>query len=137
MTTPAHDERETHHYVLHLPAHAPRKDDPAYGAFEAYRRAHVATAECYVGLRRGLDTCHGGLELHHAHLEFATVNGVDLHALMVDYPEVETEEELLAWAESDANFRWLCVKHHRSSEAGAHALAHADWEASLYVRGLD
>lgn len=136
MTIPAHDQKVTHTYTVHLPAHEPRKGDPAYPAFEAYRRAHIATAKCFVGQRLGFDQCAGALELHHAHLEFATINAVDLAALEIDYPAVHDEASLLAWAESDANFRWLCVRHHRSTQAGAHSLSHADFEASLYICNL-
>ena len=49
---------------------------------------------------------------------------------------VTDEEALQTWAESDLNFRFYCVKHHRSSQAGAHALSHSDFEASCYVPAL-
>lgn len=125
----------THSYVLRFPAHAPRKDDPHYALFEAYRKAHVATAKCYVGQRVGFEHCQGGLELHHDHLEFAVLNAVDLKALQVDFPDVTDEDALQRWAESEPNFRFLCEKHHRGS-GGAHVLAHADWEASVYDPSL-
>jgi hypothetical protein len=40
-----------------------------------------------------------------------------------------------AWAETDANFMWLCAKHHRGA-GGIHHAAAADFEAELYIRDL-
>lgn len=130
------DELVTHSYHIHYPPHEPREADPFYHLFEAYRAAHLADARCYVGEHVGFDQCQGGLELHHAHLEDATINAADIEAVARDYPSVHDEDSLRAWAESAENFRFLCVRHHRSREAGAHALAHADWEASVYEKGL-
>ena len=39
------------------------------------------------------------------------------------------------WAESDANFLWLCARHHRGF-GGVHHAAAADWEAAQYVQNL-
>lgn len=140
----------THRYYVHYPEHSARPDDPHYKDFEAYHRATRATARCYIGERVGFQDCrdeHGvtsvidgaglqsGLELHHAHVEFSLQNGVDLSALEQDYPGISNPQEVGAWVESGVNFRWLCVFHHRG-QGGAHTVAHADWEASQYVRGL-
>ena len=147
---PAHDQRETHRYTVHFPPHPARKSDPHYRDFDAYHAAHRPSARCYIGERVGFAGCrdeHGqpcvvspqgvqsGLELHHAHIEFALQNGVSLAALERDYPGVSDPEQVGAWVESGENFRWLCVRHHRG-DAGAHTAAHADFEASQYVLGL-
>jgi hypothetical protein len=145
--TEAHDQRTTNHYVIHYPAHEPRESDPNYAAFTAYHRVHEATSTCFVGARLGLDQCadvkghrmldqpgHPGLELHHRILEFATINAVDLVAFAVDYGKMSLSE-LLAWAESEENFMWLCAKHHRGA-GGIHHAAAADWSAELYIRDL-
>lgn len=147
---PAHDQTETHRYLVHFPPHPARKGDPHYKDFDAYHRKTRPAARCYVGLRIGFDECrdmhgnasvideHGeqsGLELHHAHIEFALQNGVDLKALEVDYPGISNPDEVGAWVETAANFRWLCVEHHRAF-GGAHTLTHSDFEASLYICGL-
>jgi hypothetical protein len=76
-----------------------------------------------------------GLELHHAHVEFSLQNGIDLAALERDFPGISDPTSVGAWVESDQNFRWLCVFHHRGP-GGAHTAAHADWEASQYVPSL-
>lgn len=148
--TDAHDQTESHRYLIHFPAHPARKDDPHYIDFDHYHRATRATARCYVGLRVGFDECRdaqghactiddngeqSGLELHHAHIEFSLQNGVGLKALEVDYPGISNPDEVGAWVETAANFRWLCVWHHRGM-GGAHTLTHSDYEASQYIRGL-
>lgn len=136
----AHEQASTHRYVMHYPAHAPRVGDPHYGAFEAFRRHHLASAVCFVGERAGRGLCSDGpLELHHAVLEFATANAADAAALHRDFPEISehaTAEEIAAWLESSpGEFRWLCQFHHRG-HGGAHTASHADWTAQLYVPGL-
>lgn len=146
----AHTGKVTHTYYVHYPAHPHRPGDPHYVDFDAYHRRTRATARCYVGERVGFDECfdeHGqpctvdaagqqsGLELHHAHIEFALQLGVDLAALERDYPGISNPDEVGAWVESETNFRWLCVFHHRAI-AGAHTASHSDWEGSQYVPGL-
>ena len=150
VDTPAHSTNQTHHYMVHCPAHPPRKEDPHYVDCNAYHKRTRATARCYIGERIGFDDCrdeHGapasvgpngeqaGLELHHAVVEFSLQNGVDLKALEKDYPGISDATDVGAWVESGTNFRWLCTHHHRGS-AGAHTASHSDWSASQYIRGL-
>lgn len=147
-TTAAHDQTVVNHYVMHYPAHAPRESDPHYGAFRAYRAHHVKTAVCYVGRRLGYDQCadaqgkpmtdqpgHPGLELHHRVLEFSLINGVDLQALQLDFPDLTDIDKVREWAETDANLMFLCPRHHRGV-GGIHHAAAADFSAELYVRDL-
>lgn len=147
----AHDALQSHHYLVHFPPHPPRESDPHYVDFNHYHRKTRKTARCYVGERIGFDECRDaqgnpcpppadggeqpGLELHHAHVEFALQQGIDLKALEKDYPGISDATSVGAWVESDVNFRWLCVVHHRGY-AGAHTASHADWEAGQYVPGL-
>ena len=135
--TAAHDQTEGHKYVVHFPAHLPRTSDPNYPAFDAYHRATKDKAVCYIGQRVGFDSCSKGtpLELHHAHVEFSLINGVDPAAFAIDYPKVGDAAAIAAWAETAENFRWLCVFHHRG-HAGAHTASHSDWEAGQYVKAL-
>jgi len=138
-TVPAHEQTQTHQYVVHYPEHAPRDGDPHYRAFEAYRRHHREGAVCYVGERAGHAQCAGPLELHHAVLEFAAANAADAAALHRDFPELAvdaTAEDIAEWlARSPGAFRWLCAYHHRG-HGGAHTASHADWTAQLYVPGF-
>lgn len=146
----AHDQVSSHRYIVHFPPHPARKSDPHYVDFDHYHRKTRPSARCYVGERIGFDECRdaqgnpctinaageqSGLELHHAHIEFALQQGVDLAALEHDYPGVSDPNEVGAWVESASNFRWLCVFHHRGP-AGAHTITHSDWEAGQYVLGL-
>lgn len=147
---PAHEQDESHRYTVHFPPHPPRTADPHYADFNAYHRRTRVTARCYVGERIGFSDCrdeHGqpctidaggqqsGLELHHAHIEFALQNGVSLAALERDYPGVSDATQVGAWIETATNLRWLCTHHHRGP-AGAHTASHSDWEAGQYVLGL-
>lgn len=147
----AHDQVEGHHYAVHFPPHPARTADPHYVDFNHFHQLHRATARCYVGERVGFGDCrdqHGvpcpppadggeqlGLELHHAHVEFSLQNGISLAALEKDFPGISDATAVGAWVETDVNFRWLCVFHHRGP-GGAHTAAHSDWEASQYVPGL-
>lgn len=133
---PAHDQKVTRHYTIHYPDHAPRKGDPNYVDFNAFHRRTKATAKCAIGAHRNDFTeCAGGLELHHAHIEFAIVNGVDLHWLEIDYPGVSDPLSVGAWVESADNLEWLCEWHHRGL-GGKHNASVSDFEGERYVRGL-
>lgn len=147
----AHDQAFTHHYVIHYPDHQPRADDPHYKDFDHYHREHRADARCYVGKYTGFVNCKDaqgapapgppvgemqrGLELHHAEVEFALLNSVDLKAFEFDYPGISDREQLGAWVESGKNFMWLCAFHHRGA-GGAHTASASDWGAEKYIRGL-
>ena len=79
MSTPAHDQKVTRSYTVHYPEHLPRKSDPHYRDFDAYRRRTKKTAKCSIGEHRNdFSECAGSLELHHSHIEFSLQNGVDL-----------------------------------------------------------
>jgi hypothetical protein len=138
MTTdvPAHDQATTHHYSMHYPEHPARESDPHYKDFEHYRRATKDTAQCAFAVETGDDSeCVGGLELHHAHVEFSLQNGVDLARLEHLYPGISNPDEVGAWIETAANLIYYCAGHHRG-HGGVHVAASADFEASKWVRGL-
>ena len=134
----AHEQKSTHSYVVAYPEHEPREDDPHYVDFHAYRNRTKATAKCAIGERRGdFSECDldSPLELHHAHIEFALQNGVDLKWLEADYPGVSDPKDVGAWVESANNLEWLCLRHHRALD-GVHKLTASDFEAIKYVRNL-
>ena len=136
VTTPAHNQTFDNRYSVHYPDHKPRKDDPHYKDFEAYRAKTKASAKCTFGLHRNdFSECSGELELHHTHIEFALQNEIDLQWLEVDYPGVSNPDEIGAWVESAANLEWLCGHHHRSV-AGVHRVDASNFEGEKYVRGL-
>jgi hypothetical protein len=136
MTTGEHDQNITHHYQIHYPEHSPRESDPHYKDFNAYHRRTHATAKCSFGQHHDDYTeCLGVLELHHAHVEFALQNGIELAWLERDYPGIGDADSVGAWVESAANLMWLCAFHHRG-HGGVHVASASDFEASRYVRGL-
>lgn len=136
--TPAHDGVQSHKYTVHFPEHFPRESDPHYKDFNAFHRKNRANAKCAIGAHRDdFSECDlvNPMELHHAHIEFALQNGVDLKWLEVDYPGVSNQEEVGAWVEKGVNFVWYCQRHHRG-HGGAHVASASDFEAQKYVRGL-
>lgn len=150
VVTSAHDQLVTHRYLIRYPAHEPRRSDPHYIDFDHYHRRTRHTARCQMGERLGYSECRDakgqpapaptggpqpGLELHHAHIEFALQNAVNLELLEKDYPGVSNRDQVGAWVESAANFMWLCAWHHRGA-GGIHSATASDWEAERYVLGL-
>jgi hypothetical protein len=144
MTTPAHDQNETHRYTVNFPAHEPREHDRHYVDFEHFKRQTRATAKCQFGVDRGGDFSEcspsqenwpHGLEVHHAVIEFALQNGVDLALLERDYPGISNPDEIGAWVESAQNLMWLCTWHHRG-HGGVHCATASDYGAEHFVRGL-
>lgn len=134
--TDAHDQNTTHHYTMHYPPHPARTEDPHYKDFEEFRKRTHATAKCDIGAHRDdFSECSGGLELHHAHVEFSLQNGVDLQWLERDYPGISDPNSVGAWVESAANLIWLCEFHHRG-HGGVHVASASDYEAEKYVKGL-
>jgi hypothetical protein len=85
--------------------------------------------------RNDYSECHGGLELHHSHVEFSLQNGVDLAWLEKDYPGISDPDTVGAWVESADNLLWLCEFHHRG-HGGVHVSSASDFEAEKYVKGL-
>ena len=135
-TTPAHDGKVSHTYFLHYPEHPERRADPHYVDFREYRRRTKDTAKCAIGQHRNdYSECQGGLELHHAHVEFSLQNGIDLSWLEIDYPGISDPDNVGAWVESAANLLWLCSWHHRGA-SGVHVASSSDYEAARYVRNL-
>jgi hypothetical protein len=136
MTTPAHNQGITHRYTVNYPEHAPRKSDRHFIDFNAYRRRTKASATCAKGLEHhDFSECRGGLELHHAHVEFALQNGVDLKWLESKYPGISDPNSVGAWVESAENLVWLCEWHHRG-HGGVHVASSSDYEAETFVRNL-
>jgi hypothetical protein len=134
--TDAHEQRETKHYTVSYPEHGARASDPHYKDFAAYRRRTIKTAQCAFGVRTGdFSECHGGLELHHSHIEWALLNSVDLQRLEREYPGVSDPDEVGAWVESAKNLTYYCEFHHRGP-GGVHCASSSDFEAEHFIKGL-
>lgn len=136
-----HTQTVTHKYTVRYPEHAAREDDPHYRDFDHLRKTLEKDPEkwkCKIGKdRNDYSECDlaSPLELHHAHIEFALANNVELKWLAADYPGIDTPEEVGAWVEDAANLMVLCRYHHRGS-GGIHVASAADFEAQKYVRNL-
>jgi hypothetical protein len=139
VITPAHDQKFVHSYVVAYPAHEPRQGDPHYVDFEHIREQWKNDPEkwqCAIGKeRQDFSECSldEPLQLHHAHIEFALINAVDLKWLEHLYPGVSNPDQVGAWAESAANLVVLCAKHHIGYE-GVHKLDSAMYEAMKILR---
>lgn len=139
--TPAHDQKFTHSYIVHYPAHEPREHDPHLHDFKEWkrRRREAGTYHCdfAVAHRNGdFSECdlEAPLEAHHKVIEFATTNEVDISLLEKDYPGI-SKNSIGAWIDSDPNLTLLCRNHHRGP-GGVHNASASDYGASFYIRNL-
>lgn len=140
-TIAAHTQKVSHTYYVNYPAHDPRVGDPNYVDFNHIKEQWQKDPKkwvCVVGAHRNdFSECDldNPLEIHHAHIEFALQNGVDLKWLEVDYPGVSDPSQVGAWVESANNLEVLCRFHHRGS-GGEHVATASDFEAEKYVKSL-
>jgi len=137
----AHVQKMTHSYAVRFPEHSAREDDPHYVDFNHIHREWKKDPNkwvCAIGKHRNdfseCDLDHP-LELHHAHIEFALMNSVELKWLEIDYPGISDPDKLGAWVESAENLLVLCQFHHRG-HGGAHVASASDFEGLKYVRGF-
>ena len=137
----AHLQKVSHQYTVRYPDHTAREDDPNYVDFNHIHREWKKDPDkwqCWIGKHRGdFSECSldKPLELHHAHIEFALMNAVELAWLEKDYPGVSDPDKLGAWVESAENLMVLCQRHHRGHD-GVHVASGSDWEGIKYVRGM-
>ena len=130
--TPAHEQVVTIRLLERWPAHEPRESDPHYKAFRA-AKARMKKA--------GLLVCnvdstyhHGVIELHHALVEFAHVNDVDLLKFNKLYGLDLTDDQFRDFVEGapgpngENALEPLCALHHRGQE-GIHSLDGPSWNA--------
>ena len=110
--------------VERYPAHEPRQHDPHYHAFNAARRRMRAAGL----LRCTVCGACSHVELHHAWVEFAIQNAVDVEKLDEAAGLHLSDEEFKDWVESPGNLEPLCVLHHRGL-MGVHNLPEPDWRA--------
>jgi hypothetical protein len=131
----------THNYAVRFPEHEARENDPHYVDFNHLRREWEKDPEkwkCAIGKHRGdFSECSldKPLELHHAHIEFALQNSVDLSWLEIDYPGVSDPDKLGAWVESAENLVVLCEFHHRG-HGGTHVASASDFEGLKFIKGF-
>lgn len=136
----AHSQNETHRYTMHFPEHGPRASDPHKADFDEYKRRRKAAGSWYCDFahqwRDDSSECDlsGPLECHHAVIEFALANGVNLARLEKWYPGVSTMG-VGKWIDNADNLCLLCRWHHRG-HGGVHILSASDYEAYKFIEGL-
>lgn len=137
----AHVTKVSRRYSLHYAAHDPRAHDPHKADFDEYKRRRKAAAQWYcdfAAANRDFDSSECDLtvplECHHAVIEYALQNGVDLKHLEGFYPGVSSVG-VGAWIDSADNLTLLCRWHHRG-HGGVHIVSASDWEAYKFVKGL-
>lgn len=130
----------TDRYSKRVPDHEPREDDPHKADFDEYKRRRKAsgTFHCdfaaeYRDDASECDLAHP-LECHHAVIEFALKNGVNLDRLEKFYPGVSSMG-IGQWINTAPNLKLLCRWHHRG-HGGVHVVSASDWEAYKFVKGL-
>ena len=139
--TSEHDQRFSHSYVVHYPAHEPREQDPHKADFEEWKRRRRENNTYYCDFaydHRGgdiseCDMMHP-LEAHHNKVELAMMNEIDFNLLDTDFPGINADT-VGAWIDSDQNLTLLCRNHHRGA-GGIHDASFSDYTATYYVRDL-
>ena len=111
------------------PAHEPRKASPEYTKTHHHLVVELDEACWICGIRHSTG---GAMETHHAHLEWAAANGVDLPAIMADWPAVTDEASLRTWLDSEGNMLVLCDAHHRGQHTGIHEVSYPAWLLQRY-----
>ena len=129
--TPAHDQSEVIHLLRHYEAHHTRAGDPYYKYFTATKRKLKAAGlyKCAIAATEPQD-CGGILTLHHAGIEYATQNSIDLDKLNQLLGLKMTPEQFKVYVESPGNLEVLCTDHHLQGHPfSVHQIPHGDWEA--------
>jgi len=115
------------------PEHPAREDDPHYHIFNQTKRrlASLGKLTCWINNK----DCQGDIELHHDKVEFALQNGVDLTKFSEVFPEFtgKTDEEFLAWIESEGNLLPLCRQHH-IGVFGIHVIPYPLWLPQKFLK---
>jgi hypothetical protein len=111
------------------PPHDPRK------ASAEYKRVHkhlvyALDEPCWIcGIRHSTG---GAMETHHAHVEWAAANGIDLQLIVRDFPSLTNRSALRHWLDSEGNMLVLCDRHHRGSRTGIHSITYPAWLLQRY-----
>lgn len=124
--TDAHSVTKHLTIVEFYPNHESREGDPHYHLFEQTRTRleRLGKLVCWIGNA----DCQGGIELHHALVEFALANMVDVGRFADLYPEfhITSDDDFLAAIESEGGLLPLCVRHHRG-DVGIHSILYNPW----------
>lgn len=111
------------------PPHEPRKASAEYARVHHHLVYELDEACWICGIRH---SAGGQMETHHAHLEWAAANGVDLALIVKDFPALTDTAALREWLDSEGNMLVLCAKHHRGSRHGIHSITYPAWLLQRY-----
>jgi hypothetical protein len=73
------------------------------------------------------------LESHHSPIEWSIVDAVDWRKVQRDFPQVDSQEALMAFLDSAENMLILCDQDH-TSKHGAHHVSYADGCVQPYLK---
>ncbi|GAC1530318.1 MAG: hypothetical protein NVS2B16_37300 [Chloroflexota bacterium] len=133
--TSAHSMTENITLLQIFPEHEPRASDPHYAAFNKARARlkKLGALKCWIGN----DDCSTKypIELHHATVEFALANIVDVPHFQQLYPEfsVKSDEEFLTWIEGEGNLLPICKMHH-TGVLGIHTIHYPGWLVQRFMK---
>lgn len=117
---PSHDDVRHLLEVIHYEDHPAREESPEFAAIK--REFHEAHAGCWIN--NGY--CDGGIEIHHAIVEYSASTEVDWAKVRIDHPgfdHVDQKVQMLP----------LCEKHHRGVGTGIHAITYPAWQLQKYL----
>ena len=134
----AHDQKVTHSYVVHYPAHTPASRTRTKHDFEWIAAPHHATDQ--VARFREVSTAvamhrmrPGSWSSITSAVELAMLERHGLRMARGRLPGIRTSG-VGAWIDGDHNLMWLCERCHRGH--GGVQCRSADYEAEKYIRGL-
>lgn len=111
------------------PPHEPRKASTEYARVH-HHLVYGLDEPCWIcGIRHSTG---GAMETHHAHVEWAAANGIDLALIVRDFPDLTDAPKLRDWLDSEGNMLVLCAKHHRGSRTGIHSITYPAWLLQRY-----
>lgn len=138
--TPAHDQQQTIHGVVHYPEHTARIADKYQSEFDAAKTRLKALGlykcvVCGVGEGEpGWDGQPASIELHHSHVEFSMENTIDLVKANEAFGQhFASDDDFAKWVDSPDNLEPLCVYHHRGAE-GIHVVPGTLWDILRLVK---
>lgn len=123
----AHTQLDHESVLFYYPEHFPRASDPHYHLFDRASKRILSNPDfsgCWIcGTKEHI-------EFHHAECEYAAAGGVDVTKFEELFPEydIKSEDDFLAWVESEGNLLALCAFHHRSPYAGIHHCPYPNWK---------
>jgi hypothetical protein len=110
-----HDDVRTLHEVTHYEDHPAREESKAFRHIRDY--FHETKAKCFIDNKY----CSGGLQIHHAMVEYSAGTEVDWSKLT--FKDVDVMENMMP----------LCRHHHTEKYTGIHTISYPTWILQKYM----